>query len=514
MTSSLSRTALILLATSALAATPALARSHHRHHGGKGHHGASHAAAGANGTIVSVPGEAATYTVKKGDTLDKIADQQDTTVAELKSANKLKGNAIQPGDVLKIPAAAAGRKAYVVAHGDTVFSIAQRFHVSVADLRGENGLSTKSQIHSGQKLKLPVGFKAPAGVRESGAAEEAEVVPEHGRRGEAAEEGGAPQRGAAGRVETVAGAAGTYKVRKGDTLDKIADKLGTSVAELKRANHLKGNSIHPGQHLKGGKGGAPTRVYVAASGDTLAGVAERFGVSVKALKAANGMKKRANTIHGGQRLHLPAGAHDRGREALDRATVGYPRPAEPEALPSRPQPYQPGAPQRITPPVTGQPPGATAPPSAGPTDAQISQMGRGKFVWPLTGDLISDFGPLAGGQKSDGIDIRAAAGSPVRSAADGDVVYAGDQVPGFGNLVLIKHADGWVTAYGHLGRIDVKNQQHVTQGQQIGQAGQTGGVSEPQLHFEVRYAPSPLERARPVDPKLVLPPGAAAPAPR
>jgi murein DD-endopeptidase MepM/ murein hydrolase activator NlpD len=99
------------------------------------------------------------------------------------------------------------------------------------------------------------------------------------------------------------------------------------------------------------------------------------------------------------------------------------------------------------------------------------------------------------------------AGDAVRAAASGDVVYAGDQVPGFGNLVLIKHADGWVTAYGHLSHVDVKMQQRVTQGQQIGEAGSTGGVPEPQLHFEVRYAPSPLERARPIDPKLVLPAG-------
>jgi len=504
----LARTALILLATSALAATPAAARTHHRHHGGgKGHHaGAAHRpAAGANGTIVTLPAERTTYTVKKGDTLATIADALDTTVAELKSANGLKSNAIQPGDQLKGPAAA--RKAYVVAHGDTVFSIAKRFGVTVEDLRNENALKAKTQIHSGQKLKLPMGFKAPAGVREAAAG----AVDEEARAPGRADEGA--QRGAQGRVETVAGAAGTYKVRKGDTLDKIADKLGTSVAELKRANHLKGNAIHPGQHLKGGKGGPPSRVYVAASGDTLSGVAERFGVSVKALKAANGMKRRTTSIHGGQRLHLPSGARDRGREALDRATVGYPRPAEPEALPGRPQPYQPvpGAPTRIYPPVPGQ---APAPPSGGPSDAQISQMGRGRFAWPLTGDLINDFGPLADGQKNDGIDIRAAAGAPVRAAADGDVVYAGDQVPGFGNLVLIKHADGWVTAYGHLGRIDVKNQQHVSQGQQVGQAGQTGRVTEPQLHFEVRYAPSPLERARPVDPKLVLPNAAGTSAPR
>ena len=70
---------------------------------------------------------------------------------------------------------------------------------------------------------------------------------------------------------------------------------------------------------------------------------------------------------------------------------------------------------------------------------------------------------------------------------------------------LIKHADGWVTAYGHLSRVDVRMQQKVTQGQQIGQAGSTGGVTEPQLHFEVRYAPTPQERARPVDPAPVLP---------
>jgi murein DD-endopeptidase MepM/ murein hydrolase activator NlpD len=133
-------------------------------------------------------------------------------------------------------------------------------------------------------------------------------------------------------------------------------------------------------------------------------------------------------------------------------------------------------------------------------------MGKGRFTWPLTGAILADFGPKAGGQRNDGIDIQADAGAPVRASADGDIVYAGDQVPGFGNLVLIKHADGWATVYAHLSRIDVKMQQKVTQGQQVGQVGTTGGVPEPQLHFEVRYTPNPLERARSVDPKLVLPP--------
>ena len=132
------------------------------------------------------------------------------------------------------------------------------------------------------------------------------------------------------------------------------------------------------------------------------------------------------------------------------------------------------------------------------------QMGRGLFAWPLQGEVISNFGDKGPGQRNDGLNIRANAGDPVRAAASGDVVYAGDQVPGFGNLVLIKHADGWVTAYGHLSRVGVRMQQKVSQGQEIGQAGSSGGVSEPQLHFEVRFAPNPQERARPVDPVLVL----------
>jgi murein DD-endopeptidase MepM/ murein hydrolase activator NlpD len=159
-----------------------------------------------------------------------------------------------------------------------------------------------------------------------------------------------------------------------------------------------------------------------------------------------------------------------------------------------------------TPPAQPGTPPPLAPQAAPPvTDAQISALGRGKFVWPVRGEILSEFGPKAGGQRNDGLNVQAQAGEPVRAAAPGDVVYAGDQVPGFGNLVLIKHADGWVTAYGHLSHVDVKMQQRVIQGQQIGQVGSTGGVPEPQLHFEVRYAPSPLERARPIDPRLVLP---------
>jgi murein DD-endopeptidase MepM/ murein hydrolase activator NlpD len=102
------------------------------------------------------------------------------------------------------------------------------------------------------------------------------------------------------------------------------------------------------------------------------------------------------------------------------------------------------------------------------------------------------------------VNIAADTGDSVRAAAAGEVVFAGE-LPSFGNLVLIKHPDGWVTAYAHLSKIDVKMRDSVSQGQEVGLAGQTGMVDRPQLHFEIRYAQTPREKARPVDPALLLP---------
>lgn len=150
----------------------------------------------------------------------------------------------------------------------------------------------------------------------------------------------------------------------------------------------------------------------------------------------------------------------------------------------------------------------TPPRPVGPValpDSAIASSGADRFVWPVRGPVLLGYGPTTAGSRNDGVNIIAGAGEPVGAAAAGDVVYAGDQVPGFGNLVLIKHFDGWVTAYGHLDRVDVRMGATVAQGQAIGTVGTTGGVDRPQLHFEVRYAPTPQDRARPVDPKLVLP---------
>ena len=529
MTQTLARSALALFASTALSlsAVPASAAKHHHrhHHAAKASHRASADAdasdAGgkaASGRVVDVEVPGQSYTVRKGDTLQKIADKLDSDVAELKRVNHIRGSAIKPGQVIKTSGATA--KAYVARSGDSLAEVARRFGVSEASLRAENGLGRRSRIHAGQKLRLPAGYRDRGATEEEAAQPVSKRIrgrirPEAPASEEAAGEETSGGRSVTGRVVEVAGAARTYRVRKGDTLEKIADKLDTDVAQLKRDNHLRRSHIRAGQVLKGPRG--PAKAYVVGPGDTIYAISRRVGVSVEALRAENGLSRRAS-IHTGEKLRLPAGYRDRGSvtttirapSGAEAPPVRRPAPPPPEtALPTAPRPYVPPARPYAPPPPTTTaappPPAATPTPSATPSDAQITELGRGKFVWPLKGDIVSDFGPKVPGQRNDGVNIKADPGAPVRAAAGGDVVYAGDQVPGFGNLVLIKHPDGWVTAYAHLSRVEVKMQQKVTQGQEIGQAGQTGGVSEPQLHFEVRYAPNPSERARPVDPKLVLP---------
>lgn len=118
-----------------------------------------------------------------------------------------------------------------------------------------------------------------------------------------------------------------------------------------------------------------------------------------------------------------------------------------------------------------------------------------RFSWPVNGSTLSEYGAKAGGRHNDGINIGAPLGTTVRAAAAGDVVYAGDKIAGFGNLLLIKHNGGFATAYAHLQNPIVKTGDHVTAGQSIAQIGKTGNVSTPQLHFEIRKGTSAINPA-------------------
>ena len=396
--------------------------------------------------------------------------------------------------------------------------------------------------------------------------EKTEGAPAHGRKGRhqgaAAEEQTSRAKGRHGRRHAEAAAeqptrgrgnharpapseihseAGSVKVGRHDTLESISRDTGLSVSALARLNHLK-----KPYHLKRGETLKlqERRYYLVRGGDTLYSVARKFGLEASDLTAFNSMA--GHHIRSGQKLYLPSDAHETrapvGEEAPPprRSTPNrlpsfvqtlpppterpYARPTSPqgptappsspsassvttppassnqgfEITPSRPQPYQP-----VTPPTSSGRPIIQSSPA--PSAADVATAGKGRFIWPSGGPVIQGFGPKADGQRNDGLNITASSGDAVRAAADGEVVYAGDQVPSYGNLVLIKHPGGWVTAYAHMSRILVKNRDQVVQGQQIGAVGSTGAVDRPQLHFEIRYAPSPKDKATPVDPALVLP---------
>lgn len=505
------------------------------------------------GPVVEVAGKPQVHVVKSGDVLDAIARGMGTTRADLVKLNDLEAPyRLKLGQKIKGPA--QDQKAYVVQTGDTMFAIAKRFGVTQAALAEENDLKTGAAIKKGQKLLLPDGFKdkgptktttvipGTPGSQTTTASAESAPLPSTTRPGGSSRPTAQPayepptpttvsttSLSVTGAVVSVAGPRQVHTVKSGDTLTSIARGFDMSVKEVADANDIDtGKPLRLGTKIKGPA--TTSKAYVAQNGDTLAAIGKRFNVSVKALAAENDLRTSA-TIKKGQKIVLPDGYKDKG-PIKTTTTVARPTPPEPSntyakvetpaprpsapigaspaPTPSSPAPYTPSY-SRPSAPIAAQP--VTPPPSsrpiiessAAPTEAEIIASGKGKFAWPVRGEIISSFGVKGTGQRNDGLDIRAAQGAPVLSAADGEVAYAGNQVPTFGNLVLVKHADGWVTAYAHLSSINVKMRQQVRQGEQLGAVGATGGTNEPKLHFEMRYAPTVKDKAKPVDPGLVLP---------
>jgi murein DD-endopeptidase MepM/ murein hydrolase activator NlpD len=140
---------------------------------------------------------------------------------------------------------------------------------------------------------------------------------------------------------------------------------------------------------------------------------------------------------------------------------------------------------------------ATVTPTTAPTPT--ASIPASAYAWPAQGKVLASFGETVNGAKNDGINIALPAGSSVKSAAAGEVVYSGNALKGFGNLVLVKHSDGYMTAYGHNSKLLVKKGDAVVQGQKIAESGSTGDVKSPQLHFELRKGTQPIDPL----PKLV-----------
>lgn len=244
-----------------------------------------------------------------------------------------------------------------------------------------------------------------------------------------------------------------------------------------------------------------TYTHTIASGESLYTIARRYDVSAADIIAANNISS-PDRITVGQRLVIP-GRPDllaqRGQTQQVAAASGTQTLTTPSGTPAT-QPATTSAPSTTATAPASQPQTPAATPSAQPTQVAAAPAQQptasptpsttsDKFRWPISGRVITDFAASRG----TGINIEAPEGSSVRAAENGEVIYVGNAVEGYGNLVLIKHSNGYVSAYAHLNTIGVVKGDAVSRGDAIGTVGMTGSVSRPQLHFELRKGATPVD---------------------
>jgi murein DD-endopeptidase MepM/ murein hydrolase activator NlpD len=291
-------------------------------------------------------------------------------------------------------------------------------------------------------------------------------------------------------------------VAPGDTIASISHKYGVPPGVIMQANGIRpGSPLPPGQRLvipRYHPGAAPVAangyagpgVHVVAAGENLSTIARHYHKPRVAIAKANNLTPDAK-IRIGQRLVIP------GLKAPVAAAPAKQMPiAQSEQAKARPSAPRPAPTQKV---ATNEPQ-ATARMTT-PTEPTIeSESGAGaepaagtpSFRWPVRGRIITGFGPH-NGQQSDGIDLAVPEGTSVKAAEDGVVAYAGNELKGYGNLVLVRHQNGYVTAYAHASELMVKRGDQVKRGQIIARAGQTGNVPAPQLHFEIRKGKVPVD---------------------
>lgn len=273
---------------------------------------------------------------------------------------------------------------------------------------------------------------------------------------------------------------GQVIVQPGDTVYAISRRTGASPQAIIALNSLAppyalsvGQTIRvPSNSVPPSRAAAPRPLSVSSPapggdaahivrpGDTLYSISRATGVGVAELANANRLRA-PYALKVGETLRVPgSGAPSPQREAAASADASeIARAVSYDAPPAKP---------------------------------------NSLFDWPVQGAIIGSFGLSATGKRNDGVNIAAPVGTPIRAAADGEVVYRGAELEGYGNLILVKHEDGFVTAYAHNDAMLVKKGDRVRKGQVIAKVGQTGSAAEPQLHFEIR------QNLKAVDPVALL----------
>ena len=331
--------------------------------------------------------------------------EQTTIVAEYQSPDEN----IQTEDYLRVPMYGPVKKidenVIVVERGDTMYSLAKRYAISVQDLAKMNSLSEPYVLSVGQRLNVPAIPNDNKVVQKKTVEAEPNII-------------AVPAKQPTGVQTKTRVALTDITVGAGDTLYSISRKYSVPVNDLAVLNNLKSPfQLAVGQKLK-----------------------------VPDLAKAN-MKKV--TVASGEKVVKVAKKVE--KEVVSEKT-------ETKKISSDPSKKLP----------------------------KITARSSSKFAWPVRGKILSQYGAKSNGLFNDGINISAAKGTVVKAAENGVVAYAGNEVKGMGNLIIVQHAGGWMTVYAHMDSLAVKRGVRVSVGQKIGTVGETGKVDTPQLHFEIR----------------------------
>ncbi|WP_419912291.1 peptidoglycan DD-metalloendopeptidase family protein [Hoeflea sp.] len=337
-----------------------------------------------------------------------------------------------------------------IAPGETLYNLSRRYGVPAREIMKANNIADPSRVAAGQVVIIPTyvysrttPVSAPDNNPKTRAARAST-----GYQGEA-QPGNVP-------VPTPS------PVRQVAVLPKTPTPRPT-VQVFRTANTVSQNS----DKTSSGK------TYTVQAGDSLSAIASRTGVSVAALKAANGLSNE--TIKIGQTLSVPAA----GRPVDGVQTASVPEQTRPASAASS---Y---ADDRTT------------------TNASVAvetpqTTGIDKLRWPARGQIMSGFGAMDDGARNDGIDISLPKGTPVKAAENGVVIYSGTGLKEFGKTVLVRHGNGLVSVYGHASELIVQRGDKVSRGQVVALSGMSGQATRPKLHFEIR------KDAKPVDPMTYL----------
>ncbi len=310
----------------------------------------------------------------------------------------------------------------------------------------------------------------------------------------------------------------TIIVGTSDTLDGLAKRYNVSAAAILQANGYKGPRVlSPGQQLIIPKptavataapspapaasrpvavGAAPSSVHIVNRGDTLMSIARRNNVPVGELAKANNLDHTAR-LSLGMKLTVPGSKSTAIAAAPAAQPVAALAPAQPATtvaasatkMASAGGPPQAARLASATTNVTEEKPVVEQAPVK-PSEATGALP---TFRWPVRGKVITTYGAKTNGKSNDGINLAVPEGTPVKAAEDGVVAYSGNELKGYGNLVLVRHSNGYVTAYAHASELMVKRGDTIKRGQIIAKSGQSGEVGSPQLHFEIRKGSSPVD---------------------